>query len=209
MIKLKKVVFTLVSMITIYYAINYVILRFLPLTTWQAIRYDHTGYVRNYLNKGGDPNLAREIKWKHGWPEEKFTLLMEAARKGNLDIVSLLLENGANPNAETSFHRTALILAAEKGNLKMVELLVKNGADINHGYYSSGVGLRHGIDGVNALGEAIYYGHIDVVDFLINQGVEVTQGHLELAQWLLKHAENENSGVKKYEDIIALLLQAM
>jgi uncharacterized protein len=64
------------------------------------------------------------------------TALMEAANFGHIDIVQLLLENGANPNLIYSNGQTALSDVAynwgdnEKG-LKIIKLLCENGADVN------------------------------------------------------------------------------
>jgi hypothetical protein len=57
------------------------------------------------------------------------TALSFAADRGNLDIVRLLLERGADPNKKDSFYgATAMTWASEKGSLAMVRLLVEHGA---------------------------------------------------------------------------------
>jgi len=60
------------------------------------------------------------------------TLLMLAARTGNLDAVRLLLSNGENANAvETRTGTTALMWAALENRAETVRALVKAGADVN------------------------------------------------------------------------------
>jgi ankyrin repeat protein len=194
---------------------------------WREVRKDHVEYVQRYLNKGGDPNLARTIEhWKTGWPEKRFTLLMEAARGGSLDTASLLLENGANPNAETSHYHTALLFASANGNLKMVELLVKNGANINYSAWNTieefapssvieGSEYQPCTDTHDALCEAMSNTHVDVVHFLINNGFKIQKGHLESAKSGLEwsrydfkkqdFSDEDNERTKKYEAIINLI----
>lgn len=54
-----------------------------------------------------------------------------AAEFGHWDIVRILLEHGADPNAQEAppFRSFPLLMAAEANNLEMVELLLKHGAD--------------------------------------------------------------------------------
>lgn len=62
----------------------------------------------------------------YGW-----TALSEASHEGNIDIVSLLLKNGADVNALNEGGSTPLMLASMQGHVEIVKLLVKNGADVN------------------------------------------------------------------------------
>lgn len=224
--KLGKVIFILVSIVIVYFTISHLTNGFEPII-WRKVRNDQIDYVQRYLNRGDDPNLARTIEhWKTGWPERRFTLLMEAARAGSLDTASLLLENGANPNAETSHYHTALLLASANGNLKMVELLVKNDADINYSAWNrieefgppsviEGTEYQPCVDTHDALCEAMSNTHVDVVDFLVNNGFKVQQGHLEQAEGGLKwsrydfkkqeFSDEDNERTKKYKAIIAIL----
>ena len=59
------------------------------------------------------------------------TPLILAVRSGNEDIVSLLLNNGANVGTCDAESLTPLHIAAIKGNTATAMLLVKEGADIN------------------------------------------------------------------------------
>ncbi len=58
------------------------------------------------------------------------TILPDAAKKGNLEIVELLLNTGASMNTEDVFGNNPLANAAMTGNLTLVELLIKRGADV-------------------------------------------------------------------------------
>mmetsp|Transcript_39722 Transcript_39722/g.100076 ORF Transcript_39722/g.100076 Transcript_39722/m.100076 type:complete len:168 (+) Transcript_39722:88-591(+) len=55
----------------------------------------------------------------------------EAAKWGNKDVVSLLLEHNAKVDIASASGRTALHFAAENGKDDVVELLLANGANIN------------------------------------------------------------------------------
>ena len=56
--------------------------------------------------------------------------LVESVIKGNHANVLLLLNRGADPNANAEGGMTALMYAAESGDMTMLKLLVLNGADI-------------------------------------------------------------------------------
>ena len=55
----------------------------------------------------------------------------EAARKGDVQAVTTLLDKGADVNAKFRYGATALFKAAERGNTEVVKLLLARGADPN------------------------------------------------------------------------------
>ena len=57
--------------------------------------------------------------------------LFDAVKNGNLDQVKLLISNGANINAETTYKWTPLHYAASHGYLDIAKLLISNGANVN------------------------------------------------------------------------------
>src|SRR5258708_14021825 len=60
------------------------------------------------------------------------TSLMEAAQRGNLDTVRLLLSSGADPNArEVNGGQSALMWAIVERHAAITEELVRRGADIH------------------------------------------------------------------------------
>src|SRR5207248_285885 len=100
-------------------------------------------------------------------PADSLTPLMIAARAGRLESVRALLEEGANPNAETILgytHRTALFFAADAGHADVVQALV--GADA----------ARDGWAAEAALRAAVEHGHADVARVLVAARVGLGAG---------------------------------
>ena len=65
------------------------------------------------------------------------TDLIEAAKDGNLEVLELLLQQGANIDIQNNNGNTALIWAARNDRLEVVKLLLQQGANPdlrdNHG----------------------------------------------------------------------------
>ncbi|KAL7920173.1 hypothetical protein ACQKWADRAFT_322360 [Trichoderma austrokoningii] len=101
--------------------------------------------------------------------EFNWTALHMAARRGNVEIAQLLIDNGADINAAANippskdFGTTALHWAAKSGDEKMVELLLRNNADMD---------LQRR-DGKTALFLTVLYGHVGVVRLLVNKGANM------------------------------------
>jgi ankyrin repeat protein len=58
------------------------------------------------------------------------TPIVHAACNGHRDVVRLLLDNGADPNARNIGTNSALMLAARFGHAEVVKILVSGGADV-------------------------------------------------------------------------------
>jgi len=86
--------------------------------------------------------------------------LMAAAKKGNMQMIDVLLEKGIDVNAEDADGESPLIEAAAKGQKEAVELLTTNGADLD-GFGSS------------ALVAAAMNGQVEVVEFLLSLAVDI------------------------------------
>lgn len=86
-----------------------------------ACRYGHLMVCRVLLDRGADIDFSRQ-----GW-----TALHEASSFNHVDIVSLLLERGANPNATVSWSRmTPLMHAARRNFLWVCDVLIGGDADV-------------------------------------------------------------------------------
>lgn len=90
--------------------------------------------VKLLLEKGANPN-ARLIADLDDMPhfDELIgsTALINAAGYGMQDVVSILLEYGADIDAKNIFGRTAVMYAAFLGNFEMVKFLIEKGANLN------------------------------------------------------------------------------
>jgi hypothetical protein len=112
--------------------------------------------------------------------------------------VGLLLERGADINAEGGYNETALYTAASRGHIEIVRLLLERGADIN------------ALCGNNetALHAAASKGHIEIVRLLLEQGATVNAqggnnetalyaaasgGHIEIVGLLLEQGADVNA----------------
>ena len=91
--------------------------------------------------------------------------LISAARNGRLKTVKLLLDSGAEINKQNNDGRTALMEAAYWEHLKVVELLLKNKADID----------KEDCDGRTALTLAAEQGYSEIIELLLDKGAEVNK----------------------------------
>ena len=59
------------------------------------------------------------------------TAIISAAKNGHVDVVKVLIQNGADVNDSDYRERTALHFAAQRGDVGVVKVLIQNGADVN------------------------------------------------------------------------------
>lgn len=114
----------------------------------QAVEVGDVATARDLLYRGMDINTSDPAG---------NTLLILAARSGNVQLVELFANNRARIMARNRAGDTAVMLAAIKGHLPVVKYLVSAGADINH-------------PGWTPLSYAALEGHTEVVRFLLDSG---------------------------------------
>jgi len=93
------------------------------------------------------------------------TALDSAAGLGEVEMVRLLLDRGANPKIGDKDNLTPLQLAAHHGNLAIVRMLLKAGANVNS------TDSRYGY---TALASASQNDHVKVVRELLGAGADPT-----------------------------------
>ncbi len=144
---------------------------------------DHLDPITLLLAAGADPNarMASSTETRtiftHQWLYEPgATPFLRAAQSGDLALLRLLLEHGADPALATTNGTTPLMVASgigwvegvtyewsEEDNLATVRLLLELGADVN---------AADG-DGRTALHGAAHKGRNDVVRLLVDHGADL------------------------------------
>jgi ankyrin repeat protein len=109
--------------------------------------------------------------------EEGATAFLRAAQSGDLKLLKLLLENGADPKINTEYNVTPLMVASGIGwvqgvtyewspemTLATVKLLLDLGADVN---------AQDSMDGRTALMGAAHKGSNAVIEMLVEHGADL------------------------------------
>jgi len=122
----------------------------------QAARVGDQRRVQELLEVAGrNGNINIQDVWKTVW--------LKAVECPSLEIISLLLDEGADINAVGSMHGTALGIAVFHGKKEVVSLLLDRGADI------SAISGRCG----TALGAAAFNGEVEIVSLLLDRGANI------------------------------------
>lgn len=92
------------------------------MAVFEVIGYERLDDLGQLLDS--DPKCVNVVAW-HG-----ISALQRAATKGNVEIIKLLLDRGANVNHCNAFGETALHFVCQAASLACVHLLIERGADV-------------------------------------------------------------------------------
>ena len=102
----------------------------------------------------GNIKKIKELIKLHGYAavnarnvNTNMTVLMEALKYNQTEIAELLIDNGANVNAQDRNHTTPLIYAVDEGLYDMAEKIIKEGANIDQKDKNGKTALIHSVDG--------------------------------------------------------------
>ncbi|KAH0538580.1 hypothetical protein FGG08_004830 [Glutinoglossum americanum] len=131
--------------------------KILVLQLWAAAAENNIEDVKTLL----DPPEPVDVN--QTFDDESGCALHAAAQNDHLNVVALLLDRGADVNAQGGPLGNALQAAAWNGNLLMVTLLIAYGANVNAGGGLFGAALQ----------AAASNGHIDCMAMLIRMGAQI------------------------------------
>jgi ankyrin repeat protein len=146
---------------------------------------DHLDYIKRLLAAHADPNMRMRSStetrtiFTHQWLlEEGATPFLRAAQSGDIVLLKLLLEHGADPKINTEYGVTPLMVASGIGwvqgvtyewspeqTLETVKMLLDLGADVN---------AQDRLDGRTALMGAAHKGRNDVIEVLVQHGADLS-----------------------------------
>jgi ankyrin repeat protein len=123
---------------------------------YNASKHCNTDVVRILLNfKDIDVN-AKSVAGE--------TPLYVASKYDCGEVITLLLQNGANPNLADDFGHTPLHAASSINSQDAVDILLENGTDIN---------IKENLLGNTPLFAALENGHIETADALLFSGADI------------------------------------
>src|SRR5215469_1123002 len=146
---------------------------------------DHLDYIKRLLAGGAKTNLRMRSStetrtvFTHQWlNEEGATPFLRAAQSGDLELMKLLLEHGADPSLATIWNVTPLMVASGIGwvegvtyewspqeTYETVKFLLDLGANVN---------AQDTLDGRTALMGAAHKGRNDVIQLLVDHGADLS-----------------------------------
>jgi ankyrin repeat protein len=144
-----------------------------------------------------DGTVDRSGKKRSMPPLHGFAAIHVASREGNVEIVRILLQHGADPTLQTEKGYTPLHFACFSGNADLVRLLLGHGVDVD----------AKTSDGSTSLHVAAHYGRPStrqtIVQILLDHGANVS-AVMELQQTAL-HRFFSAQGIT-YEGVARLLI---
>ena len=155
--------------------------------------------VRNWFVFLGVVLLA---SWSYAQQDE-FTAdqLLEAARSGNLERITQIVDSGVDINSKTEYGSTALFFACDRGHLEVVKYLLKTGAEVD---------AKDSFYNATPLTWAQANGHDEITLLLLKAGAEgaddilggvVRQGKVEMTQAILEAGVATEEGIREAKEL--------
>ena len=120
---------------------------FTPLA--DAARMGNAKTIADLCARGANPDeLSGEYRW---------TPLLHAVHKNQLESVRALLDAGANPNLATPSGMTPMMMAAGYGNRPIVGLLLRRGARTDVRDHSGAVALDYALTGITDIDDFTFF----------------------------------------------------
>ncbi|TFY58838.1 hypothetical protein EVG20_g8001, partial [Dentipellis fragilis] len=159
--------------------------------------------LKELKKRCGTPGLREALHNLPSTLEETYARILTALDKNHTSLAEILLEKGADVNAQACYNRTALRAASSKGYTYLVEILLEKGADINAQSDNYG----------NALVAASKRGHTPLAKVLLEKGADVnahvgssetaliaasSEGQISMVEILLEKGANINAQASNY-----------
>ncbi len=149
----------------------------------RASRNGHLHTVRMIINygRGASPDAIDMLDERAKYSNRKFVALHEAAKAGHDNVVSCLLDRGADPHLRGSFNRSILHMAAEGGFSKCVHIVL--GWILADGWAHE----VHAVDdmGNQAIHMAAKEGHDEVLKILLRNHARINSRTNDMSTSLL------------------------
>lgn len=149
----------------------------------RAVGADDIREVRRLLAAGKDVN-GRDKNY------DGITPLFLAVENGNVEMVKLLLDNGANASTLDDTKRTVLMSMDSDATPQLVEILLRAGADMNGRDEDGATVLLHTIESIN----------VEVLDALIKSGADINRSDQDGETALMKAADDND--LEKVEALV-------
>jgi len=204
----------------------------------QAVRDENFNRVKALIKDGANVNAEVEILSGFNDCTNEYgiiisTPLAEAAKSGNKEIATFLLNNGADVN-KGSFSKeedyicedeTPLFIAVSKGDKALTQLFIEHKADVNRDYSFCG-GDCADEESATPLIKAAEMGYKDIAELLLKAKADVNKEVIredtisitplwtavnkknnEIADLLLKYGANDMSAAEERIDLLPALIK--
>lgn len=148
---------------------------------YKACSYQNNYEIVHYLiDQGVDVN--EKVKDTH------YTPLMKTAQEGFVSYAKLLIDHGADVNAQNVKGFTPLMFAAENNKEDVVKQLVESGADVNLLNFKN----------CSALMYACQEGYFKIAKYLIEKGADINAKDYQNFNVLMSAVQSENKELIEY-----------